>query len=141
MQVVPFVLGVAVPASEPAVLVVVGRSGSSALLQSLSTWEVHASGQQPSPLSQTDTGSSWQRALHALAAPVTCATVQALAVLHDACVGQLSGGSQVSSASITPLPQVAEQSESVSGVAPPGQQPSPGTLCVISTGAHRAPQR
>ena len=86
-------------------------------------------------------GTSSQRALHVAGAPVNRALMHVSSVRHALACGQRSGGSQASPLSTRPLPHVAEQSLSVSGVAPLGQQPSPGMACLISTGSHRAPQR
>jgi hypothetical protein len=63
--------------------------------------------------------------------PVWVSWVQALA--SSQVIGHEVGGSQVSPASITPLPQVAEQSLSLTLVQPLGQQPSPEWQ--ISTGS------
>ena len=46
-------------------------------------------------------------------------------------VGHESGGSQVSPLSTTPLPQLAEQSESSAALHPAGQQPSPPTQVLM----------
>jgi hypothetical protein len=62
-------------------------------------------------------------AVHVAALPVSESTVQAFASLHEARVGQLP--SQVSPLSITPFPQLTEQSLSVLLLQPAGQQPSP----------------
>jgi hypothetical protein len=50
-------------------------------------------------------------------------------------VGQLVAGSQVSPASTTPLPQLAEQSESPE-LQPTGQQPSPLTHVLMAVLLH-----
>ena len=65
-----------------------------------------------------------QLALQFVALPVSESVVQALPSLQV--VGHVSGGSQVSLVSTTPLPQVAEQSVSVAELQLGGQQPSPG---------------
>src|SRR5438477_545644 len=61
--------------------------------------------------------------------PVVVSTVHALPSLQLA--GHVPGGSQVSPGSMTPLPQLAEQSESVFALQPAGQQPSPAAHAVM----------
>ena len=51
-------------------------------------------------------------------------------------VGQVAAGSQVSPASTTPSPQLAEQSESSTAVHPTGQQPSAPTHVVMAVLLH-----
>ena len=50
--------------------------------------------------------------------------------------GQEAGGSQVSPLSTTLLPQLAEQSVSVVGSQPAGQQPSPGVQVAMAAKSH-----
>jgi len=89
--------------------------------QSESLLLVHPAGQQPSPPTHWVTGWCVHAALHVEALPVITSWVHAFPSLQS--LGQLP--SQVSLGSTTPLPQVAEQSESVPEVHPAGQQPSP----------------
>jgi hypothetical protein len=56
--------------------------------------------------------------------------VQALPSLQF--VGHELGGSHVSPISTTPLPQLAEQSESVAAPQPVGQHPSPGVQVLMA---------
>ncbi len=70
-----------------------------------------------------------QAALQLAALPVSRSMVQAMPSLQE--VGQLP--SQLSPGSSTPLPQLAEQSESVALVQPAGQQPSPWTQALIGS--------
>jgi hypothetical protein len=106
--------------------------------QSVSVASSQPSGQQPSPPVQAVTGSCVHRAEHVAALPVMRSSVQGSVSPQD--VGQLEGGSQVSPASIVPLPHVVEQSESVAGLHPAGQQPSPALQDVIGAWLQRALQ-
>jgi hypothetical protein len=72
--------------------------------------------------------------LQLAALPVEPSIVHAFPSLHE--LGQLAGGSQVSPASIVPLPQVVEQSLSVLTLQPAGQQPSPLVQVAITTWSH-----
>lgn len=92
--------------------------------QSVSVLESQPVGQQPSPGVQAVMVLWLQLALQFVALPVSESVVQALPSLQV--VGHVSGGSQVSLVSTTPLPQVAEQSVSVAELQLGGQQPSPG---------------
>ncbi len=73
-------------------------------------------------------------------------SAQGSATVHSLGVGQAPGWpaamavSQVSPASMTPLPQVAEQSGSVDFVAPDGQQPSARPMAVFGEWAQEAVQ-
>jgi hypothetical protein len=92
-------------------------------LQSASVAVVQPDGQQPSPEAQTVWApSSMQCAVQSAAVPVSFRFVQPMA---GQVVGQLPGGSQLSPASSTPLPQAATQSLSLVALQPGGQQPSP----------------
>jgi phosphotransferase system HPr-like phosphotransfer protein len=61
--------------------------------------------------------------------PALASAVQALPSSQE--VGQEDGGSQVSPDSITPLPQVGVQSESLLALHVAGQQPSAATQAVM----------
>jgi hypothetical protein len=54
------------------------------------------------------------------------------ALLSSQLVGHVSGGSQVSPLSTTPLPHLAAQSVSVLGSQAAGQQPSPDVQAVMA---------
>ena len=98
--------------------------------QSPSDAGVHPAGQQPSPPAQALTALLLQATLQFCVLPVSWSTVHALPSSQLA--GQELGGSQVSPASTTPLPQLAEQSESLTEVQPAGQQPSPGAQVLMA---------
>jgi hypothetical protein len=68
------------------------------------------------------------------ALPVIWSWVQALP--SSQLVGQVAMGSQVSPASTTPLPQLAEQSESSAVLHVAGQQPSPGEHVLMAVLLH-----
>ncbi len=90
--------------------------------QSESFWAVHPIGQQRSlPAFEQVFAACWQTTLHVAALPVCVSVVQSFWSSH---VGQEPGGSQVSPASIRPLPQP-PQSASFIAVQLTGQQPSP----------------
>jgi len=89
--------------------------------QSLSVAVVHPAGQHPSPSLHSVIGWNVQVTLQLSGDPVIMSIVQLLPSLHS--VGQLP--SQVSPPSMTPLPQLGEQSLSFSLLHPAGQQPSP----------------
>jgi hypothetical protein len=92
-------------------------------LQSLSVAVVQPDGQQPSPDAQVVCGpSSTHLAVQLAAVPVSLRFVHPIGAQV---VGQLPGGSQLSPASTTPLPQEATQSLSLVALQPGGQQPSP----------------
>jgi phosphotransferase system HPr-like phosphotransfer protein len=61
--------------------------------------------------------------------PALASVVQTLSSSQE--VGQEDGGSQVSPDSITPLPQVGVQSESLLALHAAGQQPSAATQAVM----------
>ncbi len=82
------------PASTTPLPQTTGQSPSSRLLQ--------PAGQQPSPPLQSTMGSWLQARVHSAALPLAVSAVQASPSSQPA--GQDSGGSQVSPASITPLP-------------------------------------
>ena len=90
--------------------------------QSASVALVHPEGQQPSPAAHDVMGVVLQAALQLAALPVSVSLVQELE--SSQLVGQLAGGSQVSPGSTVPSPHVCEQSASVEGPHPAGQQPS-----------------
>lgn len=94
--------------------------------QSLSVLLLQPAGQQPSPVTHCEIAWWLQAALQFDALPVWASSVQAFPSLQS--TGQLP--SQVSPVSTTPLPQLAEQSESLLLVHPAGQQPSPPAHCV-----------
>ncbi len=100
--------------------------------QSESLLAEQAAGQQPSPCSQLDTVWWLQATLQLATEPVSASTVQELPSLQLA--GQLP--SQVSPASMTPFPQLAEQSESVRALQPAGQHPSPSVQVVMDWCTH-----
>ncbi len=98
--------------------------------QSESVLALHPAGQQPSAETQL-VMLVWVHATLQLALlPVMRSMVQALPSLQE--VGQEDFGSQVSPGSLTPLPQVGEQSESLFALHPAGQQPSPPTQVVMA---------
>jgi hypothetical protein len=107
--------------------------------QSLSRVESAPSGQQPSPPVGAVIGSWVHTALQLAALPLSSSRVQAsLSAQAASSAGQgvLDFGSQLSprSLSITPSPQLVEQSASVDGAHALGQQPSRGPqLSTIST--------
>jgi hypothetical protein len=86
--------------------------------QSLSVSGVQPLGQQPSPPAQASITVVRQTRLHSSGVPDADTRRQALLSGH---FGQLSGGSQVSPASVTPLPQTGAQSPSFEAFAPLGQ--------------------
>ncbi len=89
--------------------------------QSESFCAVHPAGQQRSlPPFEQVLAACWQTTLQVEALPVCVSVVQSFWSSH---VGHEPGGSQVSPASSSPLPQP-EQSASVSAAHPFGQQPS-----------------
>src|SRR5262245_50360673 len=102
--------------------------------QSESLFALHPPGQQPSPEAHAVMAVWLQAMLHVAALPVLVSVVHAFPSLQ--LEGQDEGGSQVSPASTTPLPQLAEQSESVFALHPAGQQPSPAAQAVIATWLH-----
>ena len=100
-------------------------------LQSLSLVLLQADGQQPSPLAQAVCmPSSTQRAVQLSALPSSLRRPQPF---QGQLRGHIDGGSQVSPASMAPLPQRAVQSLSLVALQPPGQQPSPLTHWVCMT--------
>jgi hypothetical protein len=99
-------------------------------LQSLSFAVVQPDGQHPSPDAHAVCGpSSTQWAVQSVALPASFCLVQPSGA-HV--VGHWPGGSQLSPASTTPLPQVAGQSLSLLALQPGGQQPSPPMHVVCS---------
>jgi hypothetical protein len=96
--------------------------------QSVSFALVQPGGQQPSPEAHAVCmPSSTQRAVQVAAVPVSFCFVHPIG---GQLVGQLLGGSQVSPASVAPLPQAGLQSLSFVALQPEGQQPSPPTHAV-----------
>jgi hypothetical protein len=93
--------------------------------QSLSLSCEQLAGQQLSPPMQASIGCMTQMAVQLAASPSIVALRHALAPAQDPAVGQVSIGSQVSSASRIPLPHRAAQSMSLLASVPAGQQPSP----------------
>jgi len=108
--------------------------------QSSSFVRSHPRAQQPSPLTHSVMGKLAHCALQFAADPVSESAVHASASSQLAAVGQDEGGSQVSPSSINPLSQLAEQSKSLVGPQPEGQQPSSSTQAIMLNGAHRASQ-
>jgi hypothetical protein len=102
--------------------------------QSESSAEVHPTGQQPSPPTQVLMAVLLQATLQVAALPVSWSRVQALPSSQVA--GHVVAGSQVSPASRTPLPQLAEQSVSAVASQPTGQQPSPGAHALMAVWLH-----
>jgi hypothetical protein len=98
--------------------------------QSESEDSSHPGGQHPSPPTQSVTALCEHWAEHEAALPVMKSSVQLSPSSQS--VGQLEGGSQVSPGSITPSPQLIEQSESDAGSHPSGQQPSPSSHAVTA---------
>lgn len=92
-------------------------------------------GQQPSPRLGEVTGEFSHFTLHCTGVPSGVSVVQGS--LSSQFIMQ-SAPSQVSLASLTPLPQVGEQSESVVEFAPIGQQSSPAAATVICVDTHSA---
>jgi len=108
------------------------------LEQSLSVEGSQPAGQQPSPPVQRVMGRKEQRAEQFAALPVRTSFVQGLE--SSQIVGQDEGGSHVSPGSMTPLPHEVEQSMSVEGSHPSGQQPSPALHSVMGWSVHTALQ-
>jgi hypothetical protein len=99
-------------------------------LQSASFAVVHPVGQQPSPEAQAVWApSSTQCAVQSAAVPASFRLVHPMG---GQVVGQVPGGSQLSAASSTPLPQAATQSLSLPALQAGGQQPSPPMQVVWS---------
>jgi hypothetical protein len=90
--------------------------------QSGSLLALQPAGQQPSEAPHAVMAVCWQRTLHSAALPTSVSAVQALPSLQ--LVGQELGGSQVSLASMTPLPHTGVQLGSLVALQPEGQQPS-----------------
>ena len=108
------------------------RAGASHLTvraQSLSVFEVHPVGQQPSSGTQAVTAVWLQARVQSSLLPVIASVVQGFLSSQE--VGQEDGGSQVSPDSTTPFPQTGEQSESLFALHTGGQQPSPETQAVM----------
>jgi hypothetical protein len=95
----------------------------SRVVQSSSSAALQPAGQQPSPGTQDTMSLNSHRALQLAALPVRVSTVHRS--LSSQLLGQVEVGSQVSLASMVPLPQVVEQSMSRVASQPAGQQPSP----------------
>jgi hypothetical protein len=93
--------------------------------QSGSVTALQPGAQHPSPDTQLVMAVWVQATLQFAALPVTWSIVQALPSVQS--VEQDAAGSHVSPASIAPLPQAGEQSESVLALHPAGQQPSSGS--------------
>jgi len=91
-------------------------------------------GQQPSPAAQLEIGVLLHAASHVAASPESESIVHASESSQS--VGQLLGGSHVSPLSMTPLPQVTEQSLSVVLSQPAGQQASPPAQLTIAVRLH-----
>ena len=97
--------------------------------QSESLFALHTLGQQPSPETQAVMVVWLQVTLQLVRLPVLASVVQAMSSSQE--VGQEDGGSQVSPDSITLLPQVGVQSESLLALHAAGQQPSAATQAVM----------
>jgi len=96
-------------------------------LQSVSVFALQAAGQQPSPAVQAVTGVFVHTTSQLEGEPLRTSVVQALPSLQVA--GQLP--SHFSVPSTMPLPHRGWQSESLTALQPPGQQPSPSEQAVI----------
>jgi hypothetical protein len=103
--------------------------------QSLSVCSVQPLGQQPSPAVHALITFVSHTRLHASGVPDADTRMHALLAGH---LGQLSGGSQVSPGSVTPLPHTGAQSSSFDAFAPLGQHWSPAIRAVIFMGSQRA---
>lgn len=106
------------------------------VLQSLSVWLVHPAGQQPSSLAQVVRGILVHWNEHCSAEPVNESVVQAFP--SSQVVGQ--SPSQVSPASVMPLPQEFVQSGSDPESQPSEQQPSFSAEHATGPASHRAVQ-
>jgi hypothetical protein len=102
--------------------------------QSVSAAASQPGGQQPSPGEHAVMAVLLHATLQLAALPVIWSWVQALPSSQLA--GHVVAGSQVSPASTMPLPQLAEQSESVAAAHVAGQQPSPPTQVVMALLLH-----
>ena len=102
--------------------------------QSPSLTASHPAGQQPSPPAQLTMETFEQATLQFAALPVMVSTVQLFP--SSQLTGQLPGGSQVSPASTTELPQLALQSSSVVWSQPAGQHPSPSAQLTMDELVH-----
>jgi hypothetical protein len=102
--------------------------------QSVSAVASQPTGQQPSPEAHALMALWLHATLQLAALPVIWSCVHALPSSQAA--GQVVAGSQVSPTSTTPLPQLAEQSESSVAVHPAGQQASPPTQVVMALLVH-----
>jgi hypothetical protein len=87
--------------------------------QSSSLFALAFCGQQPSPLFGATTGMCEHLTLHCAGLPVFMSVVHGSPSSHV--VGHEAGGSQVSPCSIVLLPQLGEQSASLTEVQPSGQ--------------------
>jgi hypothetical protein len=101
-------------------------------MQSRSLFALQPFGQQPSLWTHITIGLNVHRTLHWDATPVRTSLVHAIPSLQD--VGQFP--SHVSFGSVTPLPQVEEQSESFAALHPSAQQPSPPAQAVTRGWVH-----
>ena len=104
--------------------------------QSLSEVALHPAGQHPSPPTHIVIATELHAALQLAALPVSVSVVHALP--SSQLVGQLPGGSHVSSGSMTPLPQLGEQSLSEPLLQALGQQPSSSAQASIGVDSHAA---
>lgn len=104
--------------------------------QSESLFALAFAGQQPSPFLAATTGMLVHLTLHWAMLPVCTSVVHGSPSSHE--VGQELEGSQISPSSTVPLPQFAEQSESVTLVQFAGQQRSPLAQAVIGAVVHSA---
>jgi hypothetical protein len=103
--------------------------------QSASVAALQPAGQQPSAVvEQVVMGGKMQWAVQLAALPISMSAVQGSRSLQSRAtlVGQLEGGSQYSPTSTIPLPQVREQSGSLTPVQPGAQQPSAAPQLVIA---------
>ena len=105
--------------------------------QSLSVAWVQPFGQQRSwtPSEQVVMGMWWQATLHWSGVPDSSSRVQ-VSPSSGQRVGQVAGGSQVSSAPTLPSLHMWAQSASVSGVQPRGQQLSPARQALMGWCVH-----
>ena len=92
--------------------------------------------QHMSPSVQVSTAISTHSEVHMVGSPLRVAGEQASVEVHVSTVGQLSGGSQVSPGSTTPLPHCGRQSLSVVSEPSSGQQPSSSLTSVMTSSVH-----
>ena len=138
---VPQIRQLLVPGMTPAGVVIEATTrrscrGALAGTQSLSLLLSQPGAQHESPFAQAVIGVVAHAALQFAELPIS---VPAEQIGAGQATGQDSGGSHVSLPSTVPLPQVVEQSLSVLGEQPAGQQPSPPSQAVTARQASVPP--